>query len=271
MYRTHLHQHPRIPQNDPAERYIMAEEIHRRAVKEVYEFCFRNDPSAEWAYMWNCWYCPKQWPLWARAMCDVIARLKTTMIVESMWKHIKRRDLAQFNRPRLDLVTHLIFTGLLPRVQRTLDYVRGLRRIGRPQALASWQVDVKADWVDKSRSDEHQLVAKELHLRRTAANTKGRAEAIAQVEAEQDRERGTYLTDIDKWVCSCPNFFKSRFLMCKHLIRAANTRLENKRLTDLAFFLNLRYETTSHPTTPFPSTRPAGWGMMIQRAVRPKK
>jgi hypothetical protein len=60
------------------------------------------------------------------------------------------------------------------------------------------------------------------------------------VEAEQDRERGTYLTDIDKWVCSCPRFFKSRFLMCKHLIRAVNTRLENKPLTDLAFFLNLR-------------------------------
>ncbi|KAJ7448910.1 hypothetical protein FB451DRAFT_1238776 [Mycena latifolia] len=153
MYRTHLHQHPRIPRNDPQEPYISADDIH----------------------LWNRWYTPAQWPLWARASCDAIPRLKTTMVVESMWKHLKRRDLAQFNRPRLDLVTHLVLTSLLPRVKRTLDYVRGLRRIGRPQALAGWQVDAKAEWVDKSRSDEHRRVAKELQILKSAPGTKGRA------------------------------------------------------------------------------------------------
>ncbi|KAJ7852598.1 hypothetical protein B0H13DRAFT_2359391 [Mycena leptocephala] len=123
------------------------------------------------------------------------------------------RDLAEFNRPRLDLVVSIVFKSLLPRVKRTLEYVRGLRRIGRPQALAGWQ---------------------------SAPNTKGRAERLAQLAEEESRESGTYATDIKTWVCPCPHFFKSRFLMCKHLIREANKLLNNRPLTDLRFFLDLR-------------------------------
>jgi hypothetical protein len=95
------------------------------------------------------------------------------MIVESLWRHVKHRDLAQFNRPWLDLVVNIVFRSLLPRVKRTLDYVCGVHRVGRPQALAGWQVDAKAEWVDKSRSDEHQRVAKGLQLRKSTPNMKG--------------------------------------------------------------------------------------------------
>ncbi|KAJ7460146.1 hypothetical protein FB451DRAFT_1045484, partial [Mycena latifolia] len=221
---------------------ISADDIHRRAAQEMYDFCYNSELSQVWAYLWNRWYTPAQWLLWARASCDAIPRLKTTMVVESMWKHLKRRDLAQFNRPRLDLVTHLVLTSLLPRVKRTLDYVRSLRRIGRPQALAGWQVDAKTEWVDKSRSDEHRRVAKELQVLKGAPGTKGRAERLEQLALADDetREPGTYATDIQKWVYPCKSYSINRFLMCKHLIREANKLLDNRPLTELRFFLDLR-------------------------------
>ncbi|KAJ7442850.1 hypothetical protein FB451DRAFT_1343831 [Mycena latifolia] len=175
MFRTHLNQHPTFPRDDPEERYISAGEIHKRATQELYQYCFRNDLAQPWTYMWNHWYCPQQWPLWARAACD------------SMWKHIKRRDLAQFNRPRLDLVTYLVIIGLLPRVMQNLGYVLGLRRVGRPQALAGWQIDFKATWVDMSRTDEHRLTEKHLKWLRTARNTKGREEHLQFLEEEEAR------------------------------------------------------------------------------------
>jgi len=96
--------------------------------------------------LWNRWYTPKQWRLWARSADDAIPRLKTTMVVES-----------------------LVITNVLPRVQRRLAYIRGLRRIGRPQPLAGWQADFRADWKDMGRSDEHRLTEKELRCLKTPA------------------------------------------------------------------------------------------------------
>ncbi|KAF7344983.1 SWIM-type domain-containing protein [Mycena venus] len=225
MYRTHLHQHPKIPRNNPDEPYLSAKEIHCRAVRQVYNFCYSNGLSQVWAYLWNRWYTPNQWSLWTRASCDAIPRLKTTMVVESLWRHVKHRDLAQFNRPQLDLVVNIVFKSLLPRVKRTLEYVgkRMPRRSGSTRAV-------------QTSTAESQ---RELQLLKSAPNTKGRAERLQQL-AEEGREAGTYTTDIEKWVCSCEYFFKSRFLMCKHLIREANKRLDNKPLADLRFFLDLR-------------------------------
>ena len=136
LYRTHFNLHPTIPQNDPAKRYLTAAEIHHQAVEAMYRFCYAEDLSSVWAYMWNRWYSPGQWPHWAHTASPLISRLRSTMMVENLWKHIKRRDLAQFNRPRLDLVNYLIQGGLVPRVKQTLEYVRRVRRVGRPRALA---------------------------------------------------------------------------------------------------------------------------------------
>ncbi|KAJ7160655.1 hypothetical protein C8R43DRAFT_947865 [Mycena crocata] len=60
-----------------------------------------------------------------------------------------------------------------------------------------------------------------------AKNTKGRAERLQQIADEEDRERGSYATDIDNWVCPCESFLRSRFLI-------------NTPINDLRFFLNLR-------------------------------
>ncbi|KAJ7743489.1 hypothetical protein DFH07DRAFT_749939, partial [Mycena maculata] len=258
---THFHQHPEIPMADEEGTFLSAEEIHYGPTQDMYQYCFENDLAQVWAYMWNRWYTPKQWRLWARAACDAIPRIKTTMVVESLWKHLKHRDLAQFNRPRLDLVTYLIITNVLPRVARTLAYVLGNRRFGRPKELAAWQVDMKSMSLDMSRSDEHRLTERQLKCLKSARNTKGRAERLELLEAEDTRERGTYHTDIRRWTCNCPSFAPNRFLICKHLVREANKQLRDLPLSSLQFFLDLR----RHHYPPFyhiPGIHPLGWSRL---------
>ncbi|KAF8883307.1 hypothetical protein CPB85DRAFT_1233317 [Mucidula mucida] len=176
-FRVHLHQHPSIPSNDDAGTLLMADKIHRRAVKEVYDFCFERDLSQVWAYLWNRWYCPRQWVLWARASCPAIPRLKTTMIVESLWRQIKRHDLPQFNRPQLDLVTNVVLKFLLPRVKHKIALIHEERRLGRPQGLAPWQASFAQDWHNMSKPDELRSMEKELAiLKDTLRKAPARAE-----------------------------------------------------------------------------------------------
>jgi hypothetical protein len=91
-----------------------------------------------------------------------------------------------------------------------------------------------------SRSDEKRLVERQLVALKMPAKTKGRTEQIAELEEEELRPRGTYMTSTERWTCSCPSYLTSRFLLCKHLVRIVNEKLGNTPLTDLRFFLNLR-------------------------------
>ncbi|KAG6904192.1 hypothetical protein DXG01_011819, partial [Tephrocybe rancida] len=191
--------HPEIPFNDDNFTQLTAEEIHIGAVKEMYTYCFEHELQLAWAYLWNRWYTPNQWKLWARSADDAISHLKTTMIVESLWKNVKHRDLKDFNRPRLDLVTYIVLTSVLSRVKLTLASVLALRRSGRAVALAGWQEDLKKDWLDFSRTDEHRMTEKELHYLKAPKNTKGRSERLAQIAEEETRPRGKYLTDLQRW------------------------------------------------------------------------
>ena len=68
-FRLHLHQHPEIPFNDVEGTHLTADEIHEGAVSDMYHYCHQHDLSQVWAYMWNCWYNPQQWPLWACSAC----------------------------------------------------------------------------------------------------------------------------------------------------------------------------------------------------------
>ncbi|KAK7018772.1 hypothetical protein VNI00_018234 [Paramarasmius palmivorus] len=181
MFRVHLHQHPQIPFNDDEKTKLTAEQIYRNAVYAMYTFCFKHNLSQPWAYLWNRWYNPKQWVLWARSADEAIPRLKTTMIVESLWRVIKHDDLEQYHRPRLDLVTHTLIRRLLPRVRLTLDYILERRRIGRPKALANWQREIEREWKDMSRCDEHRLLDTEIRWRKTPKNQKGRTERLEQL------------------------------------------------------------------------------------------
>jgi hypothetical protein len=96
-FRIHLHQHPQIPLNDEHHSRLTSKEIHHRAVKDMYDFCFQNNLSQVWAYLWNRWYTPEQWVLWARSADTPIYVLKTTMVVESLWRNLKHQNLQEFN------------------------------------------------------------------------------------------------------------------------------------------------------------------------------
>ena len=124
-------------------------------------------------------------------------------------------------------------------MRRHIAYIHGLRRIGRAKALAGWQMDFRAEWLDLGKTDEHRLVEKELEWLRKPKKTKGRTERLTQIEEEKNRPGGKYVTDINRWTCSCPSYLISRFLLCKHLVRAANTILDDKPFDSLDFFFNL--------------------------------
>lgn len=75
-FRIHLHQQPAIPFNDKDGTHLTREEIYEGAVSDMYHFCLQYGLSQVWAYLWNRWYCPEQWPLWARSAvrCDPAAQ-----------------------------------------------------------------------------------------------------------------------------------------------------------------------------------------------------
>jgi retron-type reverse transcriptase len=122
------------------------------------------------------------WPLWARSANPYITRLRTTMIVESVWKELKHTHLRSHARPRLDLVTHIVLTNFLPVALNKLDFITGERRLGRVVPLSSWKKAFKHQWDDMLRPDEYQTTKRELRVLKTSANTlhtkKRRAEQL---------------------------------------------------------------------------------------------
>ncbi|KAI0671341.1 hypothetical protein C8Q78DRAFT_991023 [Trametes maxima] len=96
LFAKHASQHPLLPERHGEAR--TAEQIYRDVVNEMYTHCSRNNLSEVWAYLWNNWYCPNRWPLWARAAyAQSIPRKRTTMIVEALWKNLKRNVLHKYN------------------------------------------------------------------------------------------------------------------------------------------------------------------------------
>jgi len=62
---------------------LSPEGIREWAVKQMYSYCVDHDLREVWAYLWENWYRPGRWDLWARSCHPEIAILKTTMILES--------------------------------------------------------------------------------------------------------------------------------------------------------------------------------------------
>jgi hypothetical protein len=195
LVKKHLHRHPLIPAESG--QYLTKEEIYRNAVEEMYNFCKESNLPWLWAYMWKEWYAKEHWILWARSASNSISILKTTMFVEGHWKVIKRDFLYKFFRPRLDLVTYILVTRVVPHQKRKLQQILN----GRERA--DWRKTFKAEW--KS------LIQKPVN--------------------------NHYTMDLEHWVCACPYFLTSRFMICKHLIHA-------KGSMDPQFFLTVRRNRT---------------------------
>jgi len=272
----HFHQYAEIPV-DAEGTHLTATEIHEGTAFDMYTYCQNYDLSQVWAYMWNCWYSPKQWPLWARSAAPEIPHLKTTMVSEAQWKVIKHNDLGMFNRPRLDLVVHMLIMRLLPRVRVTLATILGDRCTGRAALPTDWQNEFRAQWIDMSKPDELRNIQKQLAVLRTAKKSKRCAEKLTELEADAERPSGSYHTDVNRWRCSCPSYLISRFLLCKHIVRTVNTRLQDfNPKDDLAFFTSLRrnhllpfyYIPRLHNQTPSPSTGLVTIALPAKRVLR---
>ncbi len=80
MMERHYCAHPFIP----GKAHPSTAAIYEWAVRMMYEYCVKRDLREVWAYLWENWYRPGRWELWARSTCpEMIAILKTTMILES--------------------------------------------------------------------------------------------------------------------------------------------------------------------------------------------
>ncbi|KAJ3745580.1 hypothetical protein DFH05DRAFT_1396638, partial [Lentinula detonsa] len=137
---SHRHAHPLIPGcAEPS-----PEGIYNWAVKRMYTFCVQHDLRELWAYLWGNWYRPERWRLWSRAPSPEIPRLRTTMINESHWRHIKHGFLHYFHKPRIDLLIWILITKLTPTFERKLENLTVDK--GRYHGLASWRKTFKREW-----------------------------------------------------------------------------------------------------------------------------
>jgi hypothetical protein len=226
LIEAHLCAHPLIPGYSAPTK----EGIHEWAVKQMYEYCYANDLREAWAYLWENWYRTGRWELWARSCFPEIPVLKTTMILESQsvfsvmivylfthlrisWRRIKKDFLHHFHKPRLDLLVWILIVKLAPVYYRKLDQM--MSDTGRYRELPSWRKEFKRIW-------------KKL--------------AMTPIELPINDK---YRPNSHRWVCTCPSFVRSRFLVCKHLVQSVQP-------VPPLFFLEVKRNRTTpiwqHPT-----------------------
>ena len=129
------------------------------------------------------------WILWARSsVATEVCIFRTTMLMESHWKVVKRDYLPKFFRPRLDLVTYIIISRLIPHHQQQFNkYQQG-------REIVSWRKEFKKEWISLSKRKINE----------------------------------TYVTNIRIWICSCPSFLLSRFFICKHLVHQSQFKIDSQ-------------------------------------------
>ena len=152
----------------------------------MYRHCKNNNLRDVWAYLWTNWYAPAKWGLWARsAYPKAIPRKRTTMVVEAMWRNIKRLVLHMYNRPRVDFALYALVTQALPPYRHKLIRVTDDPREGRAPSLNGEQDSIKREW---------------LILR-------------------DKKSKGKYDTNAITWTCSCGVQKFHPYLLCKHLVQ----------------------------------------------------
>lgn len=137
LFTRHFTRHPLLL--DPSGP-MSAEEIRTVAVWEMYSCCYQRGLTEVWAYMWTSWYQPKMWALWARSSsAKFLSRLRTTMTVENFWRQFKYLFLHNAFRPRLDRLTWIIITNVIPAYMDRANRLESNYRVGRSAALTSRQ------------------------------------------------------------------------------------------------------------------------------------
>ena len=188
MFSRHFHSHSLIPDKNGI--FRSAKDIHQQCASEMYHYCKARGFFQLWAYFFINWYCDEQWKLWARSANEMeIPVLKTTMIVESHWRVLKHDFLHRFNRPRIDLVTWVLITRVIP---DALVRMRAIKSGEDRVRKATWRKAFQRNWT--------------------------KLQAILVEPGSIVR----YHTDPHKWVCACEAFLLGRFFVCKHLIHCVS-------------------------------------------------
>lgn len=153
-------------------------ELHKLALEEISVFFSGRNESEIHRYLLHNWYDDMNWKLWGRRDSTKVAITRTTMKVESHWSVLKRLFLLQFNRPRVDLLVHIIATRLLPKICNDYHALHlGLRK-------PFWWKSFVKTWKNCKMMPVHH----------------------------------SYTTNREMFTCSCPSWQRAQFFLCKHLV-----------------------------------------------------
>ncbi|CAG8832393.1 31772_t:CDS:2, partial [Gigaspora margarita] len=201
IVKRHSLMHPLIPVAKNT--FWSSAQIYQYCTQEAYEFCYNNNLPGLWSYLWVNWYNRRDWMLFSRSSYSLAIPLaRTTMLAESHWQVLKCRYKYNYNHPRLDRLTQIIVEQMIA------DFDIKLTHYFTKRSFPTWWDAFKLDWIKK-----------------------------ADINIEHDMDE-RYHVDTTNWICSCPAYLYSRYLICKHLIIKKNgksflpTFLETKRRHD---------------------------------------
>lgn len=192
----HFNRHPFFDKNFSI---VFSEE---RAKEELDTFLSGIHETAVKQYLLKNWYDDNMFYCWGRRRASLIPLSKTTMMCEAHWSVLKRLYLLPYNRPRADLVLHVIDTKVMPKF--TSDYQLMMSERKKP----SW-------W-------------------RTFVHTWNKC--------AETPIRGTYEIDRVNWTCSCPAYLRNPFLLCKHLVQGTDLPAYRDLIRRHPPFLEIRRE-----------------------------
>lgn len=206
----HYHYHPLLPIRIQDEHLNLDRlQIWAKCTKEMYTFCKDKNLPAVFRYLWTNWYCEDKWGWWALSSKeDRIPLGRTTMLVESHWKVLKRDYLYKFVRPvgiiltacfgfvvnlsasqRMDFFIYVLVRQFIPR------QVDSYRKILSGRTSAHWKEEFVKEW--------KKLIQNEIN--------------------------GNYQVNVVDWICSCPGYRQHKYHLCKHLIHRSVYLLHEAR------------------------------------------
>ncbi|GAA5998954.1 hypothetical protein JCM11641_001451 [Rhodosporidiobolus odoratus] len=108
----HYSYHSLIPYKDGRNRIATA--IYRESAREMYQYCYQNDLRGAWGYLWNSWYRPGRWNLWARSTYHEIPVYRTTMGAEAFFGRLKNHFVGKQGRRDLLHIVEVLNHKTIP-------------------------------------------------------------------------------------------------------------------------------------------------------------